>query len=174
MISLKRAFQIFLILVLAGAGWLGWAWLHPTPEKAILKEMEQLAEALATKPNEGNIARVAAITRALSHFSADVVINTEGIPGGGDTVSGKTELQQALFAARSRLSGSITFHDIRVQVESNDATNATVNFVAAARLSGQEDAFNQSLRARFAKIEGDWLINHVEAIGLKPPGPEEK
>src|SRR4051812_44395685 len=105
--------------------------MHPTPKKAIQKQMAKLEETLATKPGEGNFARVAAINKTLSFFTPNVYINGEGIPQLNDSIQGQTELQQALFAARARLDGAITFHEVHVMVDP-EATNARVNFHAVA------------------------------------------
>jgi hypothetical protein len=118
--------------------------------------MEKLAEALEVKAGEGNFARVGAINRALSHFTPDVVINAEGVPHVTESINGKTELQQALFAARSQLQGVVSFQEIHVLV-ADGATNATVNFLAAARVSGQSEPFSQDFKAQFQKVDGKWL-----------------
>src|SRR5438105_8540253 len=100
--------------------------------------MEKLEETLVAKPREGNFARVGAINKTLSFFTPNVYINGEGIAQINESIQGQTELQQALFAARSRLEGAITFHEVHVIV-APEATNARVNFHAVARLSGQKD-----------------------------------
>jgi hypothetical protein len=166
---LKRLFQGFLILIAALAFYFLWIWTHPTPEHAIRKQMEKLAETLATKPNEGNFARVAGINRTLSFFTPDIYINGEGIAQVNESIQGLTELQQALFAARQRLNGAITFQEIHVVVSGPDATNATVNFNALARLSGQNEPYSQDLKAQFRKVDHKWLIYRVDPIALAPP-----
>ena len=94
----------------------------------------------------------------------------EGIAQVNNSIQGHNELQQALFAARSRLDGAITFHDVHVIVDDPKATNARVNFRAVARLSGQTEPFSQDLKAQFVKINRDWLISRVDpiSIGLQP------
>ena len=163
---MKRALQIVLILALCAAGFFLWTWTHPSPEKAIQKQMEKLAETLVAKPGEGNFARVAAINKTLSFFTPDIHINGEGIAQVNESITGKTELQQALFAARSRLDGAITFLEVHVIV-GPEATNARVNFRAVARLSGQNEPYSQDLKAEFAKVDGDWLISRVDPIGTE-------
>jgi hypothetical protein len=165
----KRALQLILICALAAAGYFLWTWMNPTPEKAIRKQMEKLAETLESKPGEGNIARVAAINKTLSFFAPNVVINGEGIPQVNESIQGHSELQQALFAARARLQGAITFHEVHVIV-APEATNARVNFHAVARLAGQTEPYSADLKAEFVKIDRDWLISRVDPIGteIKP------
>ena len=165
---MKRALQIGVLVILAGAGYFAWRWLNPTPEEAIHRQMEKLAETLAVKPGEGNIARVASINRTLSFFTPDIQINSEGMSQFSESINGRTELQQALFAARQRLTGAITFHDVRV-ILGPEPTNAIVNLNAVAQLSGQDVPYSQNLRAFFREADGDWLIYRVEAIGLRPP-----
>jgi len=165
---MKRILQITLVVIVAGLAYFVWTWMNPSPELAIRRQMEKLGETLQGKPGEGNIARVAAINRTLSFFTADVQINADGMAQVSDSITGRTELQQALFAARQRLSGAITFHEMNVMV-APEQTNATVNFTAVAQLSGQDAPYSQDLRAFFVKLEGDWLINRVEAIALRPP-----
>jgi hypothetical protein len=159
----KRVLQIVVAVALAVAGYFLWMWTHPTPEKAIRKQMAKLEETLIGKPGEGNIARVAGINKTLSFFTSDVVISGEGIPQVNETIQGQTELQQALFAARTRLDGGITFHEVHVIV-GPEGTNARVNFNAVARLSNQNEPFSQDLKAEFVTIDGKWLIARVEPI----------
>src|SRR5689334_5220502 len=104
---MKRAFQISaLVAALAGAWWI-WGWLHPPPEKVIRKQMEKLAYNLSARA-QGNIALAAAVNRALAVLSNDIYINGEGVPRVGESITGKTELQQALFAAKRQLEGDVT------------------------------------------------------------------
>jgi hypothetical protein len=160
----KRLLQIVLLVILGVAGYFLWTWTHPTPEKAIRKQMEKLSETLVSKPGEGNFARVAAVNKTLSFFTPNVYINGEGIPQVNESIQGQTELQQALFAARSRLDGAITFSEVHVIV-GPEATNARVNFHAIARLSGQNEPYSQDLKADFVNSDGKWLIARVDPIG---------
>jgi hypothetical protein len=162
----KRLLQIVLLVILGVAGYFLWTWTHPTPEKAIRKQMEKLSETLVSKPGEGNFARVAAINKTLSFFTPNVYINGEGIPQVNESIQGQTELQQALFAARSRLDGAITFSEVHVIV-GPQATNARVNFHAIARLSGQNEPYSQDLKADFVNNDGKWLISRVDPIGFE-------
>jgi hypothetical protein len=162
----KRVLQAIILLVVAAAGYFLWAWTHPSPEKAILKQMEKLSETLVAKPGEGNFARAAAINKTLSFFTPNVYINGDGIPQVNESIQGQTELQQALFAARSRLDGAITFNEIHVII-GPDKTNARVNFHAVARLSGQNEPYSQDLKAQFENVDGKWLISRMDPIGAE-------
>lgn len=165
---MKRSLQLIILLIAAAAGYFAWTWMNPSPEKAIQKQMEKLAETLQIKPAEGNIARVAAINKTLSFFTSQIVINGDGMSQFNETIQGRTELQQALFAARQRLDGGIQFYDIHIRVDPG-ATNAVCDFTAVARQSGQNDSYRQDVRAHFQKIDSAWLINRVDPIALKPP-----
>lgn len=168
---MKRFLQILLLLIAAGAGYFLWTWAHPSPEKAIRKQMEKLAETLQAKPGEGNFARVASINRTLSFFTPDVLINGEGISQVNETIQGRTELQQALFAARQRLDGGITFFDIHF-LNPPEGTNALIVFTAVARLNGQSEPYSVDLKAHFQQTEGDWLITRIESVAPKQAPPE--
>ena len=161
---MKRLLQIIVLIAAAVAGYFVWIWTHPSREEAIRKQMEKLAETLVAKPGEGNFARVAGINKTLSFFTSNIYINGEGIPQVNESISGQTELQQALFAARSRLDGAITFNEIHVEV-GPESTNARVNFNAVARVSGQTEPYSQDLKAEFVKVDGKWLISRVDPIG---------
>jgi hypothetical protein len=162
----KKLSNIVLVLLAIGLAVFGWVWLHPSPERVIRGQMEKLQENLTVKPGEGNFARVAAINRVLSVFAPNVQINAEGMPHMGDTISGQTELQQALFAARTQLQGEVKFYDVHVIVGPEE-TNAVVNFTASARLTNQNEPYSQDIKARFEKIDGKWLIARVDPIGPK-------
>jgi hypothetical protein len=154
---------VALAAALAGGWWI-WTWLNPPPEKVIRKQMEKLSYALSSRA-QGNIALAAAVNRALAVFSNDVHINGEGVPRVGESITGKTELQQAIFAAKRQLEGDVTFEEVHVTV-GPEKTNAVVTFSAVARLSGQNEPYSADLKAQFQKIDGDWLISRVDAINV--------
>jgi hypothetical protein len=159
---MKRILAILLLAAAVfGAYWL-WGWMHPPPEKVIRRQMNKLADSLSTRA-EGNIARAAAVNRTLSLFTSDVFINGEGMSRVGESISGKTELQQALFAARKQLEGEVTFEEIHVTV-GPEQTNAVVTFSAVARLVDQSQPYSQDIKAQFQKIDGNWLIARVDPI----------
>ncbi len=168
---MRRAFPILVAALAVAAGYFLWVWANPTPEQAVRKQLEKLAETLAIKPNEGNIARVGAINRTLGFFTEDIVVNGEGIAQVNESIQGRTELQQALFAARQRMSGAVTFHEIRVAVEPGEI-EATAEFTAVAELSGQGDPYHQNIKATLKKVEGDWLIQRVDPVMLPLTAPE--
>src|SRR5690349_16656168 len=113
--AMKRVFQVLaLIAALAGA-WLIWGWLNPPPDKVIRKQMEKLAVSLSSR-SQGNIALAASVNRALSVFANDVYINGDGVPRVGESITGKTELQQAIFAAKRQLEGDVTFEEVHITV----------------------------------------------------------
>ena len=161
---MKKLFQILALAAAVAAAWLIWTWLNPPPEKVIRKQMEKLAVNLSSR-TQGNIAMAAAVNRALSVFSNDVVINGEGIPRVGDSITSKTELQQAIFAAKRQLEGDVTFEEVHVTV-SPEQTNAVVTFSAVARLSGQAEPYSADLKAHFQKVERNWLIYRVDPINV--------
>ena len=163
---MKKAFGILaMAAALSGAWWI-WGWLHPPPEKVIRRQMEKLSFNLSSRA-QGNIALTAAVNRVLSVFSSDIYINGEGVPRVGESISGKTELQQAIFAAKRQLEGDFTFEEVHVTVGPEE-TNAVVTFSAVARLSGQTEPYSADLKAHFQKIDDDWLISRIEAINAPP------
>jgi hypothetical protein len=160
----RRIFGIVALLAVAAGGFWLWNWFHPPPEKVIRRQMEKLAANLSAHP-EGNIARAAAVNRILSQFSNDILINGEGISRINESLSGKTELQQALFGAMRQLNGDVSFDEVHVIVGPEE-TNAVVNFTAVARLADQTEPYTADLKAHFLKIDGDWLIHRVDPINV--------
>ena len=160
---------VWLVAAFAGAFWI-WRWMHPPPELVIRRQLEKLSESLSAKA-QGNIARASAVNRALSVFASDIYINAEGMSRVSDSISGKTELQQALFAAKQQLDGDVTFVELHVTV-GPEGTNAIARFSAVARLSGQTDPYSQDIKAQFLKIDGDWLITRVDPVNpISAPPP---
>ena len=143
--------------------------MHPPPEKVIRRQMEKLAVNLSSRA-EGNIARAAAVNRTLALFTSDIFINGEGMSRVGESISGKTELQQALFAASRQLQGDVTFEEIHVTVGPEE-TNAVVTFSAVAKLADQPQPYSQDIKAQFQNIDGNWLIARVDPINVTTAPP---
>jgi len=166
----RRLVAIVALLVGAfGAYWI-WGWLHPPPEKVIRRQLEKLTEALSAKA-QGNIARASAVNRALSVFTSDIFINGEGMSRVSESITGKIELQQAIFAAKQQLEGEVTFEELHITVGPEE-TNAVARFSAVARLAGQTGPYSQDIKAQFVKVEGDWLINRVDPVNQISPPPQ--
>jgi hypothetical protein len=163
--------QVILALALIAGAFFFWRWLNPPPEKVIRARLEKLAGAISVKAGEGNIARVTAVNRAIGYFAPNVVVSLEGIPGAPDSIQGRTELQQMIMAGRSQLTGDVRFEGIFVQVEPS-GTNAWAQFGAVAQVARDKQTYSQNVKAKFAKIEGDWLIVRVDGaprMQLEPP-----
>lgn len=160
---MRKLLQIALLAGAVAGVFFIYKWLNPPPEKVILVRLEKLAASLSAKPNEGNIARISAINRAAGFFTSDIVVNLEGIPGAPDSISGKTELQQSLMAARARMSGDVAFDGIHIVVDAATKTNATAQFTAVGQLSGASERYAQNVKATFVKVEREWLISRVDA-----------
>jgi SnoaL-like domain len=160
--------KLFLrLLLLAGlialAVW-GRGALFPNPKKVITTRLVKLADVASFSAREGKIAQVANVERMGAFFTDDVevVIDAPGVEH--RALNGRQELTQVALAARSSINGlKVELPDIVVDLDP-DNQSAVANVTLRASISGQSDLIVQELRFHLKKVDGAWLIAHIETV----------
>jgi hypothetical protein len=159
---------ILVLLVLALGVWL-WTVLFPKPEQVIRNRLNKLAKLGSFSTSEGNIARVAKVEALGRLFAENAEVKVE-IPGvDSETFSNREELMQFAMAAKHATEGvKAEFLDMNVEMRDADQS-AVVDLTLKAKVGSENDLVVQELKFTLKKIDGDWLITHVEPVRpLKP------
>ena len=159
--------RIVRLLLVAGSCALAfWCWrlLHPSPERVIRRELAELARIACVPANEGNLPKLANAQKLAGFFTTDVEIDFDLRGRFSQTISGRSELQEKALAARASLSGlTVEFLDVNVTV-APDGQSATTDLTAKANLPGDTVPQVEEVKVDFKKVDGDWLIHHVENV----------
>ncbi len=161
---MKKVFKIFVLAALVALGvWL-WMVFFPSPEKVIRHRLSKLAEQVSFSPDEGSLARIAGAQGVGGFFSTNVEVNIN-VPGHEQfSLISREEITQATLASRMKVNGLVVkFPDVIVTVMP-DKLNATANITLEATLAGDADTIVQELKVTLQKIDGQWLITHVETV----------
>jgi hypothetical protein len=161
---MKRVIQIVLALAVIGLAVWGWMALHPSPEKAIRSRLNDLATTLSFKPNSGRLAQAYNAEKVSEFFTPDVEVevNLTGV----DPVSlrGRDEVMRIAMAARARLTSmKVEFLDLNIMIDP-DGQSAKVNLTGKGIVSGERDISAQEFNFKLKKVDGKWLIYHVETV----------
>ncbi len=161
---MKIVFRLVLAAALVALGvWL-WFVLFPSPEKVIRKRLTGLARTASFSSNEGNLARLTAAQNLAGFFATNVEININ-VPGRiQHNFLGRDEIKEAVLGARSTLGGlKVQFPDINITV-TPDKQSAVADLTVEARVSGEQDLIVQEMKFTLQKIDGEWLVTHVETV----------
>lgn len=153
---------IFALAGAAAAIWL-WLFLFPSPEKVITRQFEKLAQSVSVRPGEGYLPRMLGAQKVGGFFSTNVELNVD-VPGHQQHATmSRDDIVQAVMAANSAGGLTVRFPDINVTV-SADKQNAQADITVEARVPGEQDTMVQALRFTLRKIDGKWLITHVQTV----------
>jgi len=161
---MKIVFRVGLLAALVAAGiWL-WLVLFPSPEKVIRQRLATVAKRASFAADEGALGRLAGAESLAAYFSTNVEIDLD-VPGRiQHTILGRDEITQTAAAARSTVSSlSVKFLDVTLTI-GPDKQSAVADFTIEARVGGEPDLIVQEMKFTLRKIDGQWLITHVETI----------
>ncbi len=143
-----------------------WSWrvIFPTPEGVIRKRMAEIARLASIAPNEAPVAKALNSQRLAGYFTPDVQVTVD-VPGQSlQTFQGREDLLEAAAGARSMIKRlKVEFLDVGVAVEP-DKQSAVAHFTLKATTPNERMPQVQELKARFRKLDHDWLIDHVETV----------
>lgn len=165
---MKLVKVIAFLILLGVAGYAVKYYFFPDQERVIRKELTDLAESI-NKETSGNISKMANANSIANHFTRDVTIQIEG--RFAHTLQGRDELLQMAMAASSRVGKiHLNFADIHVMLDAGEES-ARVHLTALVRINNEADQYVQELKMQMKKIEGDWLIAHIEPARQPKPIP---
>jgi len=161
---MKRAIQIVLILALIALAVWGWMALHPSPENAVRSRLNALAEALSFKSGSGTLAQAYNAQKVSDFFTPDVEVDVNLTGLQPISIHGKDEVMQVALATRSRLTSlKVEFPDMNVTL-APDGQSAKVNLTGKGIVPGERDISAQEFNFNLKKVDGKWLIYHVETV----------
>jgi hypothetical protein len=161
---MKRATQIVLVLAIIGVAVWGWMALHPSPEKVIRSRLNDLAKTLSFKSGSGTLARAYNAQKASEFFTPDVEIEVNLAGLESVSLHGRDEVLRIAMASRSRLTSlQVEFPDMNVTIDP-DGQSAKVNLTGKATTPGQRDISAQEFNFNLKKVDGKWLIYHIETV----------
>ncbi len=154
--------MLLVVLVLLGA-WL-WTVLFPSPEKAIRRQLDEVAKHVSSLTNEGTLARLATAQSLVGYFSTNAEVSIDTGEEGQYELVGRDEITRAILAAPlADDSLSVKFLDVHVTVAPNKQS-ATAHLTVDADVAGQRDDIVREMKFSFQKSGGQWLITHIETI----------
>ncbi len=163
--------RLMLVAAIAVLGFVGWRLFGGSPEGAVRKQLNTVAETTSFNAGETPLARLANAQRLSTFCTLDVAITVDTPRGSQRTFSGRAEVLEAVAGVRSALNGLVVqFLDIEVVV-APDKLSAVANLTARARVPGERDDYIQELKFTMRKIDGDWLISKVETVKTFSLGP---
>jgi hypothetical protein len=161
---MKRATQIVLAIAVIGLAIWGWIALHPTPEKVIRSRLNDLAKTLSFKSGSGALAKAYNAEKASEFFTPDVEIEVNLAGLEPVSLHGRDEVMQIAMAARSHLTSlKVEFPDMNVTLDPGEQS-AKVNLTGKAIMPGQKDISAQEFNFNLKKVDGKWLIYHIETV----------
>lgn len=163
--------RLFLILVLAAAGFAGWWWresIFPGEKTRVLRALASLATDVSFDAREGPISAGRRISALVDRFAPDATIELEILGAGEFHLNGRGEIQQVLWGARRAASSlQVRFFDILLDL-APDGQSASAHLTATADAKGnlrnQEEFEAIEFRFQLRKLEGQWKVQQVETI----------
>jgi hypothetical protein len=152
-----------LVVLVIGLGWLALA-LWPTPEKAVRKRLDHLAQLISVNPLDLEETREQKARTLAALFTATAVVRVDVQGGPHGQVTGREEIYQVVRGAQTMVGAlSAEFLDVVVRL-SGDGRTATVEATGKAAQPGVREVFWQELRFHFILQDGAWYIQRVETV----------
>lgn len=161
---MKIAFRIVLLAAVAALGFWLWTILFPSPEKIVLKKVASLATTATIAADDSNLARAGKAVKLASFFATDaeIIINIPDLAS--HSVSGREQIKESAMGGFAQITSlKVQFFDATAVV-GPDKQAADVSCTAKVSAGDRKDYGIQELHFQFKKIDGDWLITHVETV----------
>jgi hypothetical protein len=161
---MKWAVRLVIIAGLAAAGYWAWTVMFPNPRAVVWRRLEKLAEIGSFATNEGQLTKLAAVQKMGGYFSDQVVVNVHVSGEETHEFYNRDELVQALQAGRMSVNSVLVkFKGPKIEITPGNQ-EAIIGVALTADINGEKDAMVEDLKIEMKKIDGDWLITHVETV----------
>lgn len=157
---LKRILVGIALLTVLG---IGWRVFFPGAEAKIRRQLTRMADAVSYEADASPLSGLAAASRFVEFFDADVAVAIR-IPGVGQrSFRGRENLREAFLASRAPRRGlAVDFLDPQIRLSGEG--EAIVEVTAKVTQPGNPDIQAQALRVRFVEGERGWVVSTVETI----------
>jgi hypothetical protein len=161
---MKIAVQLFLVAVAAVAGIFLWTIIFPSPQHLIRARLNEMARDASFNNGQSAVSGYLAAQTVGGFFSTNVQVILND-PGTLDrTLTGRDQIVQTIFGIHQSVSNfKVEFPDINVTMGPGKRC-ATADLTIRALVDGQESWIAEEMKLTFEKIEGKWLITHVETV----------
>ena len=161
---MKLAVRLLIVAGLIALGWWAWTVLFPNPRKEVWHRLEKLAQLASFPANEGQLAKMVSVQKMTGYFSEQVVVNFKVSEPELRTFNNRDDLMQAVQAAcMASSSVRAKFHDPNIELTPGNR-EAIVGVALTADINGEQNTVVEVLKVEMKKVDGDWLITHVEAV----------
>jgi hypothetical protein len=161
---MKWAVRLVMVAGLAAAGYWAWTVLSPNPRTVVWRRLEKLAEIASFPANEGQLVKLAAVQKMGGYFSDQIVVNVHMTGEETHEFYNREELVQAIQAGRMSVNSVLVkFKSPRIEIPPGNQ-EAIIGVALTADINGEKDTVVEDLKIEMKKIDGDWLITHVETV----------
>jgi len=162
---MKWLYRILLPVILIGLGvWL-WIYLHPSPQEAIRRQLNGLAEVASFEAGEGLIGRASASQKLAGFFATEVAMNIEPRGIFPEQISRVEIAEQALYL---RMQKEIRSFKVKILdpviTMGADNKSAIVELTLHAETEGEKHLIVQEMKFMMRAVEDDWLIIRMETV----------
>jgi hypothetical protein len=160
---MKSNGSIYVAAVLAVlAAYFAYVWWF-NPERAMRRQLGELAGALSAPANEADVARLARLARLRSYLAEDVRIQAAA---SGPEITSRDALLGLVSAWTPPPGGwRVDFVDLQVIVDSESTGRGyfTVEVTSKDPATGQPVVDAQAANVEMGKREGNWVVTKAEA-----------
>ena len=144
------------------------AWL-PSEEARIRRQFEQLAETASVEAGETALIRAARAARLGTYFTERARVALGGSYAeieGRDAVTG---LAAGLRLPQTGVVVEVLDTEVTVEADSSRAAASMTAQATTISSAGEEQFEAREFAVRLLKVDGEWLIDEMRAVG-RPPG----
>jgi hypothetical protein len=157
------AFRLAVVILVAALGIWAWNIFFPSPQKAIRRELSELARLATYNSKTGDVDKLLNLKKMANLCTADVELSIDA-SGYRQRVSGRDELANALAFVRAQLSEmSVQFFDMVVSLAPNREM-AVVDLTLRGRIPTDKDMIVQECKFTMRKVGRTWLIRKIETV----------
>ena len=161
---MKWAVRLVIIAGLAAAGYWAWGVMFPNPRAVVWHRLEKLAELASFSAGEGQITKLAAVQKMGGYFSDQVVVNVHMTGEETHEFYNREELVQAIQAGRMSVNSVLAkFKSPKIEITPGNQ-EAIIGVALTVDINGEKDSVAEDLKIEMKKIDGDWVITHVESV----------